>query len=464
VAAVDPLELRLLHAFDVHGRISREDRVELLVELMMQVAKDETKLLIMTVIGKHMEDGALAHFIRVGGLKIVKYWLVAFDEENRHDVVTTVLNVLKDLPISHDNRDNISQSGLGKVVKTIEKKCRKGSKGKAPKEKGKAEPATGPEQALAALAASVMTEWRTKIEESRPAHEPIEGAAREGEDAPPAFRDASLASEASISKTPEPSLGLDRGASIDSGMDVDDGPVLAGMDSSMSLSMDEAPEPRALSSSSADAQALPPSHSSGSKSSAAESVVPETTKVKEGGAKAEPAAEPRKRSVSGPLPIPPKRPKLASSAASPPHAPAVSSSSSSALVAPKQEGLMKIEEEVEDHEEQDHEEAKEVEASRRMTPDLPPLVSATEAIKRHRVKWADQNESNLTMMHIFVRGEHEFDKGQAKEGKHQSVNELMHLERVRERELYGKERKARGAAQSEEVGRFPPTGQPSMRD
>lgn len=119
VAIVDGLEVQLLQLFDSHGRISREKNADVLLELMLQATRDESRVLLLQVLKSASEECVLDRLIQNGVLRILKHWLLAYEKDIADlSILRLCLEVVKDMPVTYES---LRSSNVGKLVTKIKK-------------------------------------------------------------------------------------------------------------------------------------------------------------------------------------------------------------------------------------------------------------------------------------------------------------------------------------------------------
>lgn len=158
-----------------------------------------------------MEDECRAEFVRRGGLLVVKHWLLQWDEENRTQLLSYVLRVLKDLPITYDLRNALQMTGIAKAVKRVKKKRKAPTPGDTPAEK------EAVAQHPTVMADEVMCTWSNRMRDTKPATPAVPALAKQSSEEEPGALPPSLGASRGDSSL----VDLTRGDSTLGGADDD---------------------------------------------------------------------------------------------------------------------------------------------------------------------------------------------------------------------------------------------------
>lgn len=83
------------------------------------------QVLFLHTVDQMMEDDCRLEFVRRGGLLVVKHWMQQWNEEKRLKLLHFLLIVLKNLPLTYDMKQPLSTSGIGKMIKRVQKRWSK---------------------------------------------------------------------------------------------------------------------------------------------------------------------------------------------------------------------------------------------------------------------------------------------------------------------------------------------------
>ncbi|XP_006815996.1 serine/threonine-protein phosphatase 1 regulatory subunit 10-like [Saccoglossus kowalevskii] len=118
--AVDPLQLlkALSPLLSDDGRIKSSQEVVRLVSLMRDAKKLVSRCTYCNILKVTTDKSALDKFVEVGGWNVLNTWLVDAKDENNLAMLTEVMKILKQLPMTIDI---LKQNNTAKVVKQISK-------------------------------------------------------------------------------------------------------------------------------------------------------------------------------------------------------------------------------------------------------------------------------------------------------------------------------------------------------